>query len=102
MCVSTYESTRRHKPEQHRENLKCHMRFSYQLRGRATSGAKSIGSYLRADNSVCVLAAGIPLIWMSTLLVKLVFDAIETFYEISSSHDGEYDVQSCLLGYTAV
>jgi hypothetical protein len=25
-----------------------------------------------------------------------------TFREISSSHGGEYDVQSCLLGYTAV
>jgi hypothetical protein len=24
------------------------------------------------------------------------------FREISSSHGGEYDVQSCLLGYTAV
>jgi hypothetical protein len=24
------------------------------------------------------------------------------FCEISSSHGGEYDVQSCLLGYTAV
>jgi hypothetical protein len=23
-------------------------------------------------------------------------------FEISSSHGGEYDVQSCLLGYTAV
>jgi hypothetical protein len=25
-----------------------------------------------------------------------------TGYEVSSSHGGEYDVQSCLLGYTAV
>jgi hypothetical protein len=25
-----------------------------------------------------------------------------TLCEISSSHGGEYDVQSCLLGYTAV
>jgi hypothetical protein len=24
------------------------------------------------------------------------------FCEISSSHGGEYDVQSCLLGYTAM
>jgi hypothetical protein len=26
----------------------------------------------------------------------------KNFCEISSSHGGEYDVQSCLLGYTAV
>jgi hypothetical protein len=28
--------------------------------------------------------------------------AVKFIYEISSSHGGEYDVQSCLLGYAAV
>jgi plastin-1 len=39
------------------------------------------------------LTLGRFLMWMSYLLVLC---------EISSSHGGEYDVQSCLLGYTAV
>jgi hypothetical protein len=30
----------------------------------------------------------------------LVLDVTLLFHEISSSHGGEYDVQSCLLGYT--
>jgi hypothetical protein len=32
------------------------------------------------------------------ILEKIIFH----LSEISSSHGGEYDVQSCLLGYTAV
>jgi hypothetical protein len=38
---------------------------------------------------------------VEVLLIK-VMDNIFMVCEISSSHGGEYDVQSCLLGYTAV
>jgi hypothetical protein len=35
-------------------------------------------------------------------IIKLYLNFNEMLWEISSSHGGEYDVQSCLLGYTAV
>jgi hypothetical protein len=35
-------------------------------------------------------------------LLKLGVAWVRKFAEFSSSHGGEYDVQSCLLGYTAV
>jgi hypothetical protein len=43
----------------------------------------------------------IDVIVTETISEKLHYKTILTC-EISSSHGGEYDVQSCLLGYTAV
>jgi hypothetical protein len=35
-------------------------------------------------------------------LKQIFWENLTYLCEISSSHGGEYDVQSCLLGYTAV
>jgi hypothetical protein len=34
--------------------------------------------------------------------LQFIFLHLSSFREISSSHGGEYDVQSCLLGYTGM
>jgi hypothetical protein len=42
-------------------------------------------------------------IHIKSTLVNICFKhEVLLLFEISSSHGGEYDVQSCLLGYTAV
>jgi hypothetical protein len=51
------------------------------------------------SNGFVVFAEGLNMFTLESIDTG---DNINLPCEISSSHGGEYDVQSCLLGYTAV
>jgi hypothetical protein len=52
--------------------------------------------------TAALAATTLPLIAVSHDLAMALSLSNIFLFEISSSHGGEYDVQSCLLGYTAV